>query len=400
MRLLSDSQLGTAMTHCDRSCELAFAAIFGQARVWAFPQECCKPQFAATGPDFWRGSEPCVGGARPSSSLQVKARNRNITNTKMNPIENESKRTARQSVWKKTAGNLVGVLLAMGTVVCLKAQDLTLSITNDAHLEWPQPAEACIVVGANSPGSTQWLPWPEPIFKRFGQLSMATPMTNAHRFYRLVPGTQFIDDFDPPQLPYAAKAGWVTYFYESANASRFTLNNENGSLRVQCQTSTGSGQIVHMPPGPDVTVADFWVSLDILNWGESQLARSVGFVVRGLIDRPNFPGSSNGYLGELWFNRPGVAGTASLNIFANGDQPPGEGIDLEAGTRYRLVFFGVGTQLTLQFYEIREVPVLVKERTRTANLWSSGPVSVFFANYGGQVYDFTVDNFFVTGTKP
>lgn len=270
-------------------------------------------------------------------------------------------------------------------------------------LTWPEDTtEHLIVAGADSLTSETWMPCPEPIYKRFGQFCMTMPVPTAGgcEFRKLVPGAQFIDDFDPAKWPYATKGDWVPHFWEASNASRYTLNNENGSVRIQCQSSTGSGQIIYMPPGPDVKVADFWVSLDILNWGGSTHSRSVGFIVRGTIQRDPFPGSSNGYLGELWFNRPGAQGMASLNIFTNADQEIGEGFDLTPGTRYRLIFFGVGRQLTLQLYELGELPTLVKERGRTASLWSSGAVGLWFANYGGLEYDFSVDNFFVTGTKP
>jgi hypothetical protein len=76
---------------------------------------------------------------------------------------------------------------------------------------WSQDtAEEQIVVGASSLASDAvWTPWPEPIFKRHGELCMAVPTTATQQFFKLVPGTQFIDDFSDPQEPFAVRNPWV-----------------------------------------------------------------------------------------------------------------------------------------------------------------------------------------------
>jgi hypothetical protein len=131
----------------------------------------------------------------------------------MNSVESKSKPTNRHPPGAKTAVLLVSFVLAAGTIGCLWAQELTVSITNSARLEWPVPAEDCIVVGANSLASNAvWTPWPEPIYKRFGELCMAVPTTTTQQYFKLVPGTQFIDDFLDPQEPFAVRNPWVPGF--------------------------------------------------------------------------------------------------------------------------------------------------------------------------------------------
>jgi hypothetical protein len=297
---------------------------------------------------------------------------------------------------------LASFMLATGTVVSLHAQaELVLTnITRSVLLQWPVPTEDCVVVSAPSVPSSNWTLSPEPIFKRFGQLCMAVPATNHEQYFMLVPGTQFTDDFNAAKEPFGTKHPWVPYYFQPADSDRFTWDTATGSLRVQASYSGSSGQGVAMPPGPDVLVRDFWASVDILDWGASTNTneRSVGLVVRGTVNRTNFP-ASNGYIGELWLNRAGGVGKAVLNIYASTDDP-GPPFSLEMGTDYRLVFSGTGNQLTLRLFRRDDMRQPVAARSRTSYMFAYGPVSLWIANYGHVLYDFTLDNFFVTGTKP
>jgi hypothetical protein len=303
------------------------------------------------------------------------------------------------------AGAILACLTLVLTVPSISVQAQYPLISNAVLLSWPEPAVEQIVIGASSLNSNAvWSPWPEPIFKRFGELCMAVSInTNQNaQFFKLVPGTQFIDDFSDPTEPFATRSQWVQYYWEPANSNRFTWDTATGSLRVLASSSGSSGVVVVMPPGPDVLVRDFWASVDILDWGASTNTneRSVGFGVRGTINRTNFPGNSDGCIGELRLNRAGSVGKAVLNIFADGDNP-GTSFNLEMGTDYRLVFSGTGNQLTLRLFRrdyMQQPPVATL--SRTSALFASGPVCLWIGNYGHGSYDFTLDNVFVTGTKP
>jgi hypothetical protein len=296
---------------------------------------------------------------------------------------------------------------AMAEVVFDNAEVLeydvpSVEITNSVLLSWSEnTAEEQIVVAASSLASNAvWTPWPEPIFKRQGQLCMTAATTTNQQFFTLVPGTQFFDDFSAAKEPFGTRHPWVQYYWDPADSNRFTWDTATGSLRVLASRSGSSGQGVALPPGPDVLVRDFWASVDILDWGASTNTneRSVGLAVRGTINRTNVP-NSNGYIGELWLNPAGSVGKAVLNIYASSDDP-GPPFNLEMGTDYRLVFSGTGNQLTLRLFKRDDMRQPVAARSRTSYMFAYGPVSLWIANYGHNLYDFTLDNFFVTGTKP
>jgi hypothetical protein len=284
-------------------------------------------------------------------------------------------------------------------VLCLNAQELTLSITNCARLEWPQPAEDCIVVGASSLASNAvWTPWPEPIFKRFGEMCMAVPTTSTQQFFKLVPGTQFIDDFSDPQEPFAIRNPWVPGFYVPADATRWDVSSSNGGLRIQTLEipADPTGRLVIKPPGPYVQVKDFWLAVDILNIEAAHQLASIGLAARGA--GSGWPGTVNGYIGSVYPNHD-ARNQARLILWNGSSDTPGHAFTFKPGTPYRLIFSGVGSRLSVELIDLELQQPAVAPLVVTDSTFSQGFVG-FFMEVGAASCDMTLDNFFVTGTKP
>ena len=276
-------------------------------------------------------------------------------------------------------------------------------------IKWPSvllpwsanTAEEQIVVGANSLASNAvWTPWPEPIFKRFGELCMAVPTTSAQQFFKLVPGTQFIDDFSDPKEPFAVRNPWVPGFYVPADATRWDVSTSNGVLRVQALVTPldPTGRLVIKPPGPYVQVKDFWAAVDILNFDTTRQDAGIGLAARVGGDLGHWPGANNGYIANLWPNWGG-ANKAVLNLWTGsgtGGQSPV--FDFKPGTPYRFIFSGVGRRLSVELIDL-ELRQRVAALFVTDSTFSQGFVG-FFMEVGAAICDMTLDNFFVTGTKP
>jgi hypothetical protein len=318
----------------------------------------------------------------------------------MNTTESNSKLTNRHPAGAKTAVLFVSFVLAVGTVVCLNAQEqLTNKITRIVLLEWPEPAEDCIVVGATSLASNAVrTPVPEPIFKRFGQLCMAVPATNTQQFYKLVPGTQFIDDFSDPKEPFAVRNPWVPGFYVPADATRWAVTTSNGVLRIQTLEipADPTGRLAIKPPGPYVQVRDFWISVDILNIDAASQNAGIGLGARA--GGGEWPGAMNGYLGSV---RPDSDGgnQARLGLWNGSSRTPGPPFAFKPGTPYRLIFSGVGRRLSVELIDLELQQPAVAPLVVTDSAFSQGFVG-FFMESGPATCDMTWDNFFVTGTKP
>lgn len=294
-----------------------------------------------------------------------------------------------------TAALVLSLLLAVvESSVCLQAQTPPdIAITNSVLLTWPQPAEPCIVVGADSLTSPIWKPWPEPIFSRFGQLGLAVPTTQAGQYFKLVAGSQLIDDFSAPPWPSTSRGQWMAYFVSGEDASRIAVTRENGALRVRTTAPPVDGRFLLMPPQPDMMVRDFVASVDILRWPAA--GREFGFLVRGMVTHAGGGvdfNSSNGYIGSASRER------GCLLFWDGGQELEGPAFTIEPTASYRLVFSGVGDQLSLRFVNLKSGVTL--EKTWTDNRWSEGPVAIMGDALAGASMDITVDNVFVTGTKP
>jgi len=284
---------------------------------------------------------------------------------------------------------------------CLKAQAFAIS-NNAVLLSWPEPATEQIVIGASSLNSNAvWSPWPEPIFKRFGELCMAVSInTNQNaQFFKLVPGTQFIDEFSDAKQPFATRNQWVPWFYDSSDTSRFSFTVTNGVFRIQTLSPPVAGGVAIFPPGTNAILRDFHASVDILDWGTNNTASS-GFGIGGRVQGgPAYV--QNFYLGTVRLAPTGIRGTAAL-MFFNGDSDvqATSVFNLASNAVCRLEFSAVGNQLKVRLLNLSDPTAPVRQGTLQASMFTQGPVCLWVNTRDSSSYARTVDNFFVTGTKP
>jgi hypothetical protein len=269
-------------------------------------------------------------------------------------------------------------------------------------------AEEMIFVGADSVEGP-WSPLPEPIFKRHGEFATVVPTTEPMQIVKLVPGTQFIDDFDPAKPPFSGKDPWVPGFYNAEDASRFEITNASGTLRIHTLTPPVFGQVPIRLPGAEVAYKDFCASVDILELQTTNLAVGKGEAawigIGARVDgNPNdpFPGTRAGFIGGVVPNS-GALNRAQLNIY-NGSDGDRDNVffTFKPGTPYRLIFSGVGTRLTVQLIDLetQQPAVAPLVRTYPTSPYTQGPVALWIQSGFSAMLDTTLDNFFVTGRKP
>jgi hypothetical protein len=279
-------------------------------------------------------------------------------------------------------------------------------------LSWPADAlEAQIVVGADSIEGP-WRPWPAPIYKQSGRWCMAAPITTGQQwvqpaqYFRLMPGTQCIDDFDPPKWPYATKGNWVPWFnHANDDATRWSVTSADGVLRVRTLHTPADlyGRLAITPPGPLVHVKDFWASVDILDLTTTHGGGEVDIAARTVWDpETGFPGNANSYLGGVVPNIDG-ANHARL-IFWPGAPPDvlGKVFTFKPGTPYRLIFSALGRRFSVELIDLETGQAAVDrlEVTHPTATPTQGFVGLYVQTGGPATLDATFDNYFVTGTKP
>jgi len=278
-----------------------------------------------------------------------------------------------------------------------------LAIEKSVLLSWPEnTAEEQSVVSAESL-TGPWVPCLEPIFKLHGEVCMAVPTThndqwlNPAGYFKLVAGSQFSDDFSGGHEP------WVPLFIEG-DPNQFAFNRSNGVLRLQGQTGAPASWGFLAPPGPDLVYADVAMSLDILGWDPNAPDQEISFAARGTVDRQN-PGTAVGYLGYLVIKETASGGRSRLALYSD---PPNTDLrslvlDLDPQKAYRLLFSAVGTQLTLDLFELgalRHPVALAGSLSAADSRHSHGSTGLWWLHHGQTAFDITVDNCFVSGTKP
>jgi hypothetical protein len=300
----------------------------------------------------------------------------------------------------KSAALLGGLVLALtlpGT--CLMAQ--VLGITNAVLLSWPEPTQEQIVVGADSLASNAvWTPWPEPIFKRHGELCMAVPTTASQQFFKAVLGRQFVDDFSDCWGPFTNRNSYMDWFKEDGEQWFVT----NGVLKFTGISVQYPGFLV-LPVGTNAAAKheDFYTSVEILDWVTSTNNWDfLSLFGRGIIYSPTYV---NGYIGGLALNFSGIPGQVRLSIWDGYVEVFGPSFDM--GTNplpYRLEFSGVGNPICQLRLRVLSLPTmqLIREQTLVATRYAEGFPGFWInsRNQAGDTYRITTDNFFLSGTKP
>jgi hypothetical protein len=261
--------------------------------------------------------------------------------------------------------------------------------TNGVALTWHTPIEEHITVEANGLAG----PWsPCPTLHSLGidtnTMCLTTPCLGQHNYFKLVPGRQFTDDFS------GAKPLWTNSWQTTNEIMAVT----NGIMRIARVGPQGGG-ILPRPP-EDVVASDFYSSVDILSWTTSGANWCYfSIVARG---RSTGPNSGNGYIGGLVLNYEDVPGNVVLSIWDGSVDVRGPSFDIGViPPPYRLEFSGVGQSLRLRVLNLTSKEV-IGEQTLARTTFTEGWIG-FWVNSppnNPETHELTVDNFFVTGTKP
>jgi hypothetical protein len=282
-----------------------------------------------------------------------------------------------------------------------------LSAEKSILLSWPEhTAQGQIAVGAETVEGP-WIPLPEPIFKKGGQLCVAVPITfaehwlNPTEYFKLVPGGQLIDDFSGDKEP------WVACYH---GEGQFQYSYPEGAFRIQAPTPGSADRGVLGPPLPVAEIpifADFSMSIDILDWDERADFQSLGFAARSTVQSEWPPADGicesggSSYLGGIILRR---AQPAILWYFLSTtlEEFRSQPFELDPDGVYRLAFSGVGNRLKVTLRDLgRSGWPVVAELPFIDGALSQGTIALWVnANYGQSRYDITVDNFIVTGTTP
>ena len=293
---------------------------------------------------------------------------------------------------------LAGLALMAGTTFVLHAQ-LT-NIEKAVLLSWPEPAQEHIVLGSNSLASNAvWTPWPEPIFKRFGELCMTVPTVATQQFFKLVPGRQFADDFSESWGPFTNRNSWVEWVDDPVGEQWIVTN---GVLRLDWNAPSGIPGFALFPLGvtnAEAVLGDVYMSVDMLDCVTS----GTNFAVFALAARFTLDeGGEKAYLGALYVNYHGLPGVVQPVMYNGSNYKYGAPINIQQyPPPYRLQFSAVGTKLSLRVLHLSTGQFMGDAVNMPSSLYPTGKAALFISGRANPDDSFTItaDNFFLTG-KP
>jgi len=263
--------------------------------------------------------------------------------------------------------------------------------TNGVDLSWLSPPEEHIVVAADQLAGP-WRPCWKPHSQSNDVCCLNLPCQSAQQFFRLTPGRQFTDDFStlvPSWRPWFQSAGeeWIV---------------TNGVLQVSFNQPAIPG-LALCPLGAtnvEAILGDFCASVDVLSWVTSTTnSITVALFARGQIYTENW---GDGYFGGIGLNYNGIPGRVTPWTYHDGSEARGFAFDVAAfPPPYRLQLSGVGDRLKFQVWSLT-TGELIREMNYGSSTFANGIVGLWFTGRAeaGDSFTITLDNFFMSGTKP
>ena len=220
-------------------------------------------------------------------------------------------------------------------------------------------------------------------------------------------GVTFFDNFNngTDTLPTPA---WIRYDPIGTGAWSFPGGD---TYRIQSAASPdpvnfGQGRAGSIKPG---SYSDFYVSVDVVGW-DTTIHQAFGLLAR--ISTPG-AGTTTGYMFSYDTGNPTNLTAGDMDIIrldneVPTDLDPSGGLDtirFQTNKQYRLVFMGVGPNLTGQVYELPDTANPVVNYSVTDATYTTGSDGLVVANnasetgYNGPA-DATFDNFLATTAEP
>ncbi len=232
-------------------------------------------------------------------------------------------------------------------------------------------------------------------FTRAGLVSMAAALIFFGASSRLQAQS---DDFDSGSL-----ANWNVVPYPGAPTVSFPTVGAGKGLRVQCPT----GGLAFFVPKTSPAYTDFYVSVDIVVWGNSldqalvlmgraqniqTILGTTGYVCNYDAQQDGAgPGDRSG--GQFQINR--IDNLQAIVTIAAAD------ISLEPDRPYRLVFKGVGIHFTAQIYDYYDLTKPVVTLEAEDGTYPTGVCGMLsYSRDSGGVTDVTFDNYYAAASDP
>ncbi len=271
---------------------------------------------------------------------------------------------------------------------------------SEATLAWPGINVALESDSIQGP----WRPYPEPLVLGEGEYTTSIGLSGSSRYFRVVRGLEQLDSFD--KTPSASWAWmWQTASVVPGNYLRPVRTYETAFGRLHVRGGGSSNEDFMLRSNVGVWYRDCVGTVDIIDWGETMEDAAFGILLRAkpqtplwFTDTPGLP--EERYAGLLTFKKADNPAESALSITG----PGGEGLRTERfpavnpDKQYRLRFWAVGEQLTLELFDRDNLVDPIKTIAVTDGRVSEGMDGMCGTKSSGETYEVWIDQYMGSGT--
>lgn len=260
-----------------------------------------------------------------------------------------------------------------------------------ARLEW---RSGSILLEASDLAGP-WRPCPEVAFPEAGALAASIPLSESARFFRLAPGSQVVDNFATPW----DFTSWKTTPTAGGQGRRpaFGMANGHGRLRGLGDGNQDFVMYWGFCPAP---AHESFASVDIVDWDETMADAALGLLLRVKSVKDLWMGAIEGlphdrYAGLLTFKKASSPTESVLSITGPGDEVlamqrvPA----VNPNHQYRLRFWAVGDQLTLELFDLTEPQISYPPIAAKDGRVPAGVDALCGTKSANGTYDVSIDRF-------
>ncbi len=265
---------------------------------------------------------------------------------------------------------------------------------NQAVIEWEGhtiPLEADSVQGP-------WRPCVEEVTASGAAYTATIQCNGAGQFFRAVPGWHVAESFD-------SLSEWATASPVPGRVWKPLLRVPAGHCRILGEGPRNEEFLLRFTQDVGLWYKDCVASVDIVGWDQTMVEAAFGILLRVKPDRELWFCSTEGlpaqhYGGLLTFKKADNPAESALSMVGPGDIRIGPTVRfpaLSSDKSYRLRFWAVGRQLTLELFDLDDVEHPIQTCQTTDSRIAEGMDALYGTRSATGTYDVTIDRFLLWG---
>ncbi len=296
--------------------------------------------------------------------------------------------------------SLPGAEAVVDNLVCSKDQTPALlgiqrENVTEATLMWPGWYVALESESAQGP----WRPCPEPVTLEASHLRSTVRLSALDKYFRLVQGVNVSDSFD-------SNEGWLTASVVPGGTLRpsWLPRYPESFARIRGEGTHNEDFVLRWNGITGLWYRDCVATVDIIDWGDAMEDATFGILLRAVPEGEQWPNNTGGlpeqrYAGLLTFKKADNLAESALSITGPGGAVLREErfAAVNPDKQYRLRFWAVGDQLTLELFEQDSLAAPIKTLTLTDGRIPQGMDGLYGTKSAGGIYEVFIDQFTLSG---